>query len=436
MIPAAPEPHPWRRALAWLSFLAPFFFLSYGFANWAAAQRASVPAMAFAWEHAIPFYAWTIVPYWSIDALYGLSLFVCVTRGELDAHAKRLLTAQLVAIFFFIAMPYRFSFDRPAADGAFGALFDLLAGFDLPFNQVPSLHIALAVVLWTLYARKVRGLARILLDVWFILIGASVLTTYQHHFVDLPTGFALGWLCVWLWPMPDGRVAAPFASWQRSPDPARHRLSFLYGLGAGACLAIALLFGGEALWLLWPALSLGIVAAGYAGLGASAFQKDADGRISTAARWLLAPYLVGAWLNSRWWTRRRPAPVQIADDVWIGRAPSRRDLARFAGVVDLSAEIELPRTPLRRAIVPVLDLTIPDNAALAEAARAIDTIRKNGPVLVCCALGYSRSACAIAAWLMATGRAATVEAAFERIRMVRGEVVLNAAHATALRALP
>ena len=55
------------------------------------------------------------------------------------------------------------------------------------------------------------GLARILLDVWFVLIGASVLTTYQHHFIDLPTGFALGWLCVWLWPLPaDGDARARF----------------------------------------------------------------------------------------------------------------------------------------------------------------------------------------------------------------------------------
>lgn len=468
------EPFPWRRALAWLCFLAPFFFLSYGFANWTAAQRASVPVIAFGWEHAIPFLAWTIVPYWSIDALYGLSLFVCVTRAELDTHAKRLLTAQLVAIVFFIAMPYRFSFERPAADGAYGALFAFLGSFDLPFNQIPSLHIALAVILWVLYAKKIRlsearerseqgpkaaspsdgerptskhsatrdgarrsrGLARILLDVWFILIGTSVLTTYQHHFIDLPTGFVLGWLCVWLWPMPDRGVAKPFASWQRSTDPARHRLSFWYGAGAAACLAIALFFGGSALWFLWPALSLGLVAAAYAGLGASIFQKDRDGRLSAAARWLLWPYLAGAFLNSRWWTRRQPAPVQVADDVWIGRLPSRRDLSRFAGIVDLSAEIDLPRGPQIRAVVPVLDLTTPDGAALAKAVDAIEALRKHGAVLVCCALGYSRSACAIAAWLIATHRATNVEAAMTRVREVRGEVVLNEAHANVLRTMP
>ena len=43
----AHEPHPWRRALAWLLFLTPFFFVTYGLANWAAAQRANVPTLVF-----------------------------------------------------------------------------------------------------------------------------------------------------------------------------------------------------------------------------------------------------------------------------------------------------------------------------------------------------------------------------------------------------
>jgi hypothetical protein len=123
---------PWKRAIGWLLFLGPFFFLSYGFANWLASLRASVPVAAFEWERAIPFHAWTIVPYWSIDAFYALSLFVCATRTELDTHAKRLLTAQLVAIACFIAFPLRFSFERPAAEGISGAMFNVLAGFDLP----------------------------------------------------------------------------------------------------------------------------------------------------------------------------------------------------------------------------------------------------------------------------------------------------------------
>ena len=72
---AALAARPWRRAIAWLCFLAPFFYLTYGAANWLTSLRVSVPSIVFGWEHAIPFLGWTIIPYWSINAFYGLSLF-------------------------------------------------------------------------------------------------------------------------------------------------------------------------------------------------------------------------------------------------------------------------------------------------------------------------------------------------------------------------
>ena len=61
MLAAAPplEAHParpWKRAGAWLTFLGPFFFASYGFANWVASRRADVAVIVFDWEPHIPFY--------------------------------------------------------------------------------------------------------------------------------------------------------------------------------------------------------------------------------------------------------------------------------------------------------------------------------------------------------------------------------------------
>jgi hypothetical protein len=70
--PLAAEGRPWRRALLWLALLGPFFFASYGFANWMAGRHPELPVMAFAWETRIPFVPWTIVPYWSIDLFYAI----------------------------------------------------------------------------------------------------------------------------------------------------------------------------------------------------------------------------------------------------------------------------------------------------------------------------------------------------------------------------
>lgn len=71
---------PFARAALWLAVLGPFFFLSYGLANTLAGRAASVPSVVFGWEHGMPFWPWTIVPYWSIDVFYAVS-FLPAARG-------------------------------------------------------------------------------------------------------------------------------------------------------------------------------------------------------------------------------------------------------------------------------------------------------------------------------------------------------------------
>lgn len=411
---AGSQRRPWPRALAWLAGLAPFFYLSYGLANNIAAQRVGVPSIVFGWEHFIPFLDWTILPYWSLNAFYGASLFVCRDRGELDAHGRRLLAAQLVAVSFFVLTPLAYSFTRPAVGGWAGAMFDALTGFDKPFNQAPSLHIALMIVLWSLYAPKLQGAWRWAFHGWFFLIGVSVLTTYQHHFIDIPAGLWLGWFCVALFPLQARHKPGAWWSSCTTRDPRARQLALRYALAAlpPAALGVALLgaarvtqaplsFDAAVIWgalqcalgvvLVWSALSLLCVAAIYRGSDPRRFQKSGNGRIGTAARWLLGPYLLAAWLNSRWWTRHDAARAEVAPGVWLSRLPSAADLAlhRPRAVIDLVAELPLPAgAAVAVTRLPVLDLTVPDVALLRQAAHAIEQARRtHGAVWVCCALG-------------------------------------------------
>ncbi|AZF24182.1 phosphatase PAP2/dual specificity phosphatase family protein [Pseudomonas sp. R3-52-08] len=427
------EPGLFKPALLWLLLLAPLFFSTYGFATWVTNQRSDVGTLVFGWETHMPFWAWTIVPYWSIDLLYGFSLLLPSTRHELKQHALRLLTAQVIAVSCFLIWPLRFTFERPELDGVFGWLFAVLAGFDKPFNQAPSLHIALLVILWVMYQRHTQGFWRWVVHGWFALIGISVLTTYQHHFVDLPTGTLAGWLCVWLWPL---EHASPLLNARLTRDSKRRWLGARYALGALALMLLALVLGGWGLWLLWPAVSLALVAANYWLLGAEGFQKRNNGQLTPAARWLYAPYLVAAWINSRLWTRRHPQPELIVDNVWLGRIPTSSEQQSFKAIVDLCAE--LPINPQGRSYhcIPVVDLIAPTSAECLQAAKAIERLRLDGPLLVCCALGYSRSATAIAAWLLHSGRATTVDKALAIIRTARARVVLHPAHRLALEGLP
>jgi protein-tyrosine phosphatase len=77
-------------------------------------------------------------------------------------------------------------------------------------------------------------------------------------------------------------------------------------------------------------------------------------------------------------------------------------------VVALTAEL-----PIRSdKYVPMLDLIAPTHEQIDAAVQAIDEMAGQRPTLVCCALGYSRSAIAVAAWLIAAGHAVSAEDAF------------------------
>ncbi|TWT15755.1 phosphatase PAP2/dual specificity phosphatase family protein [Reyranella sp. CPCC 100927] len=417
---------PWRRAAVWLVILAVFFYATYGFANWLASQRSDVGHVVFGWERHVPFVDWTIFPYWSINAFYGLSLFVCRTETELKVHVRRLLTAQVIAVACFLLFPLTFTFTKPETSGLAGFMFESLGAFDKPFNQAPSLHIALTVILLEFYVRHAAPAWRWVLRAWFIGIGVSVLTTYQHHFIDIPTGALLGFFALWLWPL---ERPSPLSGATLSADPKRRRLAAIYSVGAVLCGAIGFGLGGGWLWFLWGTVALAMVAAFYALFGAEGFQKGSDGQLSLAAHALLLPYLAGAWLNSRLWTRRQPEPDHVADGVWIGRVPSTRDAAAqpIRAILDLSAELSAPRGVATYRSCPTLDLVPLQPALLQRAADTIETLRRDGPVLVTCALGYGRSAAAIAAWLVRSGRAADTTEALAMIRSARPRITLDTA---------
>jgi len=392
---------PWLRSIGWLLFLGPFFFATYYFANFAASQRASVPVVMFSWERYIPLIAWTILPYWSTDLLYPLSLLICRTRGEVDLQGKRLFAMQVFAIACFLLFPLRCSFESPSVAGWERAWFAALHTFDRPFNQAPSLHAGLAVILWMRFRADTHGVPRLALAAWCVLMAASTFTTHQHQFIDLPTGAWAGLLVVAAFP--EHRKTSPHI-----------RLTLLYLAGAITCVTAAFLFQGFAWVLLWPGFALSMVAAAY---------------WSGNPQWLkmgllMLPYTVAAWINSRCWTRGESARTHLAGGVWIGRAPLPWERAGMKSFVDLAPELRLSADEH----VDILDLTVPACEQLDQAVQAIIRLANGRPTLVCCALGYSRSAIVSAAWLIASGHATSTEEAIAQVRRVRPKVVLRDAH--------
>jgi len=167
------------------------FVAAYGLANRLTSLRSDIGQGVFDWERAIPFVEWTIVPYLSICLFFAASFFVGSGRVELERHVARLLLVLTLSIACYAAFPLRFMFERPETSGAVGPMFELLKAVDLPYNRAPSLHISVLVILWTRFAPRLNGAWRLGLHLWFAAIGASVLTTYQHHVIDIPAGLAV-----------------------------------------------------------------------------------------------------------------------------------------------------------------------------------------------------------------------------------------------------
>ena len=404
-------------ALRHLLLMGVIFYSTYGLANRLAAVRAPVAEIAFAWERQIPFWAWTIVPYWTLNLFYALGFFLCRTRSELRRYTAQLLLAQAIAVVCFMVWPLQFSWPKPEAAGLSGWLFASLAAFDQPYNQAPSLHIMLTLIVGRFYWPRLPKRWRGLWLAWLLLIALSVLTTYQHHFIDMPTGLWAGLLVWWLFPQAGGMPL------RRSLQPQRaHKRWLVFYAGLVLLFAGLACMGGAALWWLWPASACLLLAAAYAGLGAQALQKQADGRHSAAVAVWLLPYFIVVRLNMAYWLRGVPKSVAVAENVHVG---SILAAAECEAVVDVCAEYPLFRRPEHYAAVPMLDMVPPECADLIRAVRILEQMRRAGrPVLVCCALGYGRSAAVVLLWLWAYGGCADLDAAVARLRQVRPQMVL------------
>ena len=436
-----------KASLLKLALIGALFYTSYGLSNHYAASLAYVPEVAFAWERGIPFWAWTIVPYWSLNLMYAAAFFLCRNACEQNRYVARLVSAQIIATTCFMLFPLHFGWPKPPTDGLWGWLFDSLVAFDLPYNQAPSLHIALSIIVGAFYWTRFPKI-RLPILLWQSLIALSVLTTYQHHFIDVPTGALLGWLVLWAIPQhgvspfrrpfdTQGRLKTSEASFREAKTPPETRsreikIAMLYLAGA-VLSALPSLFGGAWLWMLWVSVSLSVVAFAYLTGNAAVFQKQADGMLSAAATVLLLPYLVGVRLNMAYWLCGKAKTARVRDGVLIGSVSAISD--GLPAVLDVCAEYPRPRYRGTYRVLPLLDMVAPSENDLMQAASLLETLRRQrGKVLTCCALGYGRSAAVVLTWLLVYGGCRDLAQATAELKQARPQMVLPPETAKAIEA--
>jgi len=214
-----------RAALLRLAVTTLVFAVMYDGCNRLAQGRGGIGNGVFGWEHAMPFVPWTIVPYLSIVGFFALSFLVGRERRALDRHLAALAIDLGLSVACWLLLPLRFAFERPPVDDWTAPLFALLAATDLPYNRAPSLHISVLVILAVRFTPLLAGWPRAALHGWFMLIALSVLTTWQHHVIDIPAGVAAAGMSLWLagrrtigapWSKPSATVLVSIASSRRA----------------------------------------------------------------------------------------------------------------------------------------------------------------------------------------------------------------------------
>jgi membrane-associated phospholipid phosphatase len=411
------------------TLLSLLFLVVYGTSNWATSLRHDVGSFYFAWERHIPFVPWLIIPYMSIDLFFMAAPFLCRSDRPRRTLAGRIAGAILIAGVCFQLFPLRVAFDRPAVEGWLGVIFNNFRELDKPFNQFPSLHITLGIILLGLYGRRAKGLLRAAVVVWFALIILSAVLTYQHHVIDVLGGFALAALCFHLF------QDEPL----RRPVIPNRRVGLYYAAGAALLTAVCWRFGPWTWLLLWPAAALALVAAGYFGLGAGIFRKRC-GQLPPTTRLILWPVLFAQRVSLLYYTRQCQPWDRLTDRVWIGRrlteAEARRATALgVTAVLDLTGEFSEAGSfrELAYRQLPILDLTAPTPGQLDEAVVFIREQSARGVVYVHCKIGYSRTAAVAGAYLLAAERAQTAEQAMAMLRAARPSIVIRPEAAQALR---
>jgi predicted protein tyrosine phosphatase/membrane-associated phospholipid phosphatase len=403
------------------ALLSVLFVVVYGGCNWITAHRTHVGTLFLQWEQHIPFVPWMIIPYMSIDLFFVAAPFLCRDKRELTTLAKRISFAIVVAGICFLLFPLQFAFERPHVSGWLGAIFNTFRNFDQPYNLLPSLHIALRTILAHLYARHSAGILRLASAVWFSLIGFSTVLTYQHHVLDVVGGFVLAGYCFYLFR--ETRADLPVLG--------NRRVGAYYAVGSIASLGLmALLWPWGALFL-WPAIALAIVAAGHLGLGPAIFRKS-NGKLPLSTKFVLGPVLWGQRLSVLYYRRQCEPWNEVAPGLLIGRQLSDRQAERavrfgVTAVLDLTSEFSeaKPFLAVRYLNIPLLDLTAPTQEQLRQIADFIARNCEDGKVYVHCKVGYSRSAGAVGAYLIASGKAAGAENAIAMLRRARPSIIVR-----------
>ncbi|WP_223606451.1 phosphatase PAP2 family protein [Chryseobacterium sp. OSA05B] len=369
------------------------FTTVYNFAAWYTSRAEKVPSFVFDFEKYIPFLSWSIIPYMTSVIFFCCVFFFCRDREQLSVLTKRMLFTTVTAGLCFILFPLQFSFAKPLTNGSvLDYSFQFLKLFDSPFNQSPSLHIAYAFIFWSIF-RNLKKF-RTFLMLWFIMLGISTLTTYQHHFIDILSGTVLAHLSFMIFPYRKNDFQ--YRNFQVA------NFYFLFGwISVSASVLMNQFYGHLWLIVLWPAAMTIIIGYQYQKNNIY-FLKDKNGNIPWWKKIFYAPYLMIYWIFWKF-LRKNKKPLEIAPHIYISSRPGRANLHYFeinrnTLVYDLSAEMEEISELKNKSSyhsVPFLDIGALDinqtQKLITEITENYRKLPADGKIFIHCTMGFTRS---------------------------------------------
>jgi hypothetical protein len=144
-------------------------------------------------DTAIPFWPWTVIPYFALIGLMYLPAFVA-DRALFHRSLRALTIAVLINYAIFALIPTTYPRPPlPAGDGLGLSWYRWLTTIDTPVNCFPSGHItAPALGCWVIIREHPSW--RVPTAIVFALLALSILTTKQHYVWDLFGGLATAWI--------------------------------------------------------------------------------------------------------------------------------------------------------------------------------------------------------------------------------------------------
>ena len=395
----------WWRASLWLLVLGPGFFLVYGSVNHFTAAREPVASLFLSFERSIPVVPWHILPYMLLDVMFAMSLFMCRSIVELDQHAKRLASAIGMASICFLLWPLKFGFERPELNGFWGVLHKQLTEFDLPYNQAPSLHIILLVIVGVVFLRHVPNWLKLPTLLWCGIIFVSVLTTHQHHSIDIVTAIPVTFFCLCLFPN-NAETKLEFSKVRAHDDS--HWVAYLYLALTIGCFIIGGLLGYWGMLLVLPGMACALMAAAYLWRDERLLHKNQDGSVPWYVKCVMFPVV---WVQTAYkitYTSDVNAIDEVIDGVFIARRLNNSEfdqqvhLNKIKTFIDVAPEFTAPSLPTDVAYIAFnwLDLAPVRIHQLNIAADALAQSLNNGNVLIECKLGLQRSVLVLIAYLV------------------------------------